>query len=279
MNEIKKTKNISVVIQKSAVSTIDRLINWANFTAIIIVGLATTMLILVIAKAMWTSADNQAPIQINVNYTLKVDSNQLRNYRDSSNIEFDKFITQNNQKVIKAVDSSVNLQYKRMESILSVQEDKSKLFTYGAGFLAILVALATFFGFKSINEMKKATIDVAEYEATKVAEVKAKEVAQKEAKSEIIIQFQQIQNDLESTLKILLLDTNKKEIENTFKTKTEEIDQLKETLNNLIAETKVVLEKIETTLSKNNKIPAVQVVYPDIPNTEDDDNNEEIIFN
>ena len=91
-----------------------------------------------------------------------------------------------------------------MESILAVQEARSNLFSYGAGFLAILVAIATFFGFKSINEMKKGTIEAAEYEAKKIAEEKAKEVAQKVAeektKEELVSRLDGIKVELESSL-------------------------------------------------------------------------------
>ena len=159
--------------------SLDKLINGANWIAIIVVGLSTAMLLLVIAKAVLSNSNNPAPKQIEIKYILKVDSLQLRSFKDSTSITYDKFIRQNNQKVIEEVNNSIKQQYQRMESILSVQEDKGKLFTYGAGFLAILVALATFFGFKSINEMKKGTIESAEYEARKlagdIAEEKTKE--------------------------------------------------------------------------------------------------------
>lgn len=162
--------------------SLSKLIDGANWVAVIVVGLATAMLLFVTAKAIWSNSENSAPKQINIQYTLQVDSAELKAYQDSTNIIYEQLIRANNRKVIEEVNNSVKQQYLRMESILTVQEDKSKLFTYGAGFLTILVALATFFGFKSINEMKKGTINSAEYESKKIAEETAKKVSEEISK-------------------------------------------------------------------------------------------------
>ena len=154
-------------------------------------------------------------------YAIKVDDLLLRLLNDYHNVDASEVtsffgarvkemlrcepnINENNKKILEEINASVSSQYKRMESILEVQEDRSKMFSYGAGFLAILVAIATFFGFKSINEMKKGTIDVAEYEAKKIAEEKAKEVARKVAedktKEELATKLELIKTELQTSL-------------------------------------------------------------------------------
>ncbi|MFC4163862.1 hypothetical protein ACFOWU_09365 [Epilithonimonas zeae] len=161
---------------------LDWLIIGANWAAILIVTIATGALIWVVSSLIRKEPENIAPKEIVVKYEISVDTSLIKNDKDSATIKSIKNLDENNKKILSEINSSVDAQYKRMESILSVQEDRSKLFSYGAGFLAILVAIATFFGFKSINEMKKGTIDTAEYEARKIAEEEAKKVAEEIAK-------------------------------------------------------------------------------------------------
>lgn len=236
--------------------SMDRLIYWANFTAIIIVGLSTLMLLFVIGKAISSNSDNQAPKQIDINYTLKVDSTQLKAYRDSSSYQFDKLIQQNNKKVIEEVDNSIKQQYQRMESILSVQEDKNKLFTYGAGFLAILVALATFFGFKSINEMKKSTIEAAEYEAKKIAEEVAKKIAEDKTKEEIQARYEAIENTIIDKVKANLL---------------EEFNNNKVTVSDLDKKIAVLQNRIDVYFASEEMVNTTPNLEPD--NSDDTDIN------
>lgn len=190
--------------EEKSKSKLDWLINGANWTAIVVVGFATIALINVVYKLINIEPSNTAPKEVLVKYEIVVDTVALKKVKDPIILKAVSNIDENNKKILAEINASVDAQYKRMESILEVQEDRSKMFSYGAGFLAILVAIATFFGFKSINEMKKGTIDAAEYEAQKIAEVKAKEVAQKVAedktKEELANKLEGIKVDLQSSL-------------------------------------------------------------------------------
>ncbi|MGL5235176.1 MAG: hypothetical protein ACRC8Z_10555 [Empedobacter falsenii] len=181
-------------------STLDWLIHGANWTAIVVVGFATIALICIVYKLINMESSNTAPKEIIVKYEIVVDTIALKKMKDPTILKTVSNIDENNKKILAEINASVDAQYKRMESILEVQEDRSKMFSYGAGFLAILVAIATFFGFKSINEMKKGTIDTAEYEAQKVAEVKAKEVAEEETKKELASKLESIKKELNTSL-------------------------------------------------------------------------------
>lgn len=185
-------------------STLDWLIHGANWTAIVVVGFATIALISIVYKLINIEPSNTAPKEIIVKYEIVLDTIGLKKVKDPNILKTVSNIDENNKKILAEINASVDAQYKRMESILEVQEDRSKMFSYGAGFLAILVAIATFFGFKSINEMKKGTIDAAEYEAQKIAEAKAKEVAEKVAedktKEELANKLELIKTELQTSL-------------------------------------------------------------------------------
>lgn len=190
--------------QKDSKSKLEWLIIGADWAAIIVVTIATISLIYVIATLMSKQPENSTAKEILIKYEILVDTNSVKKGKDSVTLKTLKNLDDNNKKILKEINVSVDAQYKRMESILNVQEDRSKLFSYGGGFLAILVAIATFFGFKSINEMKKSTIEAAEYEAKKIAEEKAKEVAQRVAeektKEELAIKLEGIKTELQSSL-------------------------------------------------------------------------------
>ena len=204
-------------------STLDWLIHGANWIAIIVVGFATIALISIVSKLINKEVENNAPKEIIVKYEIVVDTIALKNVKDPIVLKVVSNIDESNKKVLAEINASVDAQYKRMESILEVQEDRSKMFSYGAGFLAILVAIATFFGFKSINEMKKGTIDAAEYEAQKIAEVKATEIAKKIAeektKEELVIILESIKTELLTSLTLVFqskLDERELKISDEF---------------------------------------------------------------
>jgi len=190
--------------QKKNNSNLDSVMQGANWGALIVMVIAVILLLFVVAKMFWKESENNAPSEIIVKYELKLDTISVNKKAISISTESVKQIDHNNKVMLDEINNSVQAQYSRMESILQVQEDRNKLFTYGAGLLAILVAIATFFGFKSINEMKRSTIDAAEYEAKKVAEKVAEKVARdvavEKTKEEIVKRLDNIKNDLRNEL-------------------------------------------------------------------------------
>lgn len=169
--------------------SISQLIIGGEWTALIVVGLAVCLLLMLIFKLITKDSEKPASKPLEIKYQITISNNTNKNAKDSISIVS---IEENNKKLLEEINSSVKSQHERMESILSVQEDRSNLFTYGAGFLSILVALATFFGFKSINEMKKSTVETAEIEAKKVAEV--------EAKAEVQQNLEEIKKDIRNQI-------------------------------------------------------------------------------
>lgn len=233
--------------QKKNNSDLDYLIIGANWGALVVMVLSVGLLFFVAKQMFSKESTNNAPNEILIKYELKVDTVSLNIKGIAINSESVKQIDQNNKVVLDEINKSVQAQYTRMESILQVQEDRNKMFTYGAGLLAILVAIATFFGFKSINEMKKSTIDSAEYESKRVAEEEARKIAKETSitvsKDEISKQVESIKNDLEITFQSFLISENKKEVESSLNTKTKEVEKLKTVVDDLIARLQVMLNR------------------------------------
>lgn len=268
---------------------LESIVNGTNWVALCVVLVAVVGLIFVIFNLLSKTEKNNAPTEILIKYEISVDKVSLKNAKDSTTLRVVQSLDENNKKILSEINSSVDAQYKRMESILSVQEDRSRLFSYGAGFLAILVAIATFFGFKSINEMKKSTIEAAEYEAKKIAEDEAKKVAKEEAKktstkvskAEISKQIESIKDDLEISLRASLVNENKKEVEESLNAKTEEIEKLKTVAEDLIAKLQVILDREKVKNSEDEpenppqgKVSPSDSLNPDIENSEDKNNEE-----
>jgi len=266
---------------------LESIVNGTNWVALGVVLFAVVGLICVVFNLLTKTEENNAPKEIVIKYEITVDKVSLKNAKDSTTLRV-KSLDENNKKILSEINSSVDAQYKRMESILSVQEDRSRLFSYGAGFLAILVAIATFFGFKSINEMKKSTIEAAEYEAKKVAEDEAKKVAKEEAKktstkvskAEINKQIESIKDDLEISLRTSLVYENKKEVEASINAKTEEFEKLKTVAEDLIAKLQVIFDReiVKNSEDEPKDPPQGNVSPSDPPNpgivNSEDKNNE-----
>lgn len=243
--------------QKNNNSSLDWLIQGTNWGALFIMVTAMLLLLLIMAKIFLKDTENNAPKKLIIKYELKIDTIPSKSKTKSISIESIKQIDENNKLILEEINKSVQAQYTRMESILTVQEDKSKLFTYGAGFLTILVALATFFGFKSIYEMKKGTMESAEYEARKIAEDVAKKIAkdvsEEKTKEEILNRFENIKNQVSNELHLSFkeeLSKNELIVSDDFtnqlrKEFDEKITKLNEELSSKIEKESSIIENNE----------------------------------
>jgi|GEM_PF-4864681 len=135
-------------------------------------------------------------LTLSFNY-LKIPSNKIQTikieYHNSQDIK-------KNELAIKKIDSLLNsikitsnrIQQKQLELVENKSDDNffNKLYT---AIVAIILAIAGFFGFKSISEIKTQALEDAKIEATKIAKDESTKIAKDEsrkiAKKEFRIMF------------------------------------------------------------------------------------------
>lgn len=160
-------------------SKLDNHIWAAHWSALAVILGSIILLFILISKMFLTNlVENNSPSEVQIKYELSGKENKLESMNDSLNLEYQKIIHQNNLKVVDEVNKSIKTQYDRIQTIIDSKEEQNIYSTYGAGIIALILGVAGFFGFKSINEMKKDAIETAEIEAKEVAGIAAKKELQ-----------------------------------------------------------------------------------------------------
>lgn len=221
------------------------LVNWGNGLSLFFAAIGSISVIVIVfllLKKPVESSKNENVFKIE--YSIQIDTLQLEKLNNKETIEYLKFIEQNNLKIAEDFSQQINDQYERMQKLAELREEQNLYNTYGAGIIAIILAIGSFFGFKSINQMHKDTVDTAESEAKVVADRIAKNVANEVAKNEIKIQIENIKGEVENTLKDLLLAEINKEVENKVNENSNELVSLRERANELIGRVEQILEEV-----------------------------------
>lgn len=178
----------------------DDQISKANYAAIIIILLSIILLIIVIGKLFLTGPQQKITKEIKITYELKESKVTIDQLKDSNSIEYFKIIEANNRKLIGELNKSLGSEYSRIQKIIDSKEEQNIYNSYGAGLIALIIGVAGFFGFKSINEMKKDAIETAESEAKKIAEDTAKNtstmISEKVAKREARERYPRLKEEL-----------------------------------------------------------------------------------
>lgn len=160
-----------------------KLVNWGHGLSIFFASFGVISVTIIVFFLLSKTPDRtQTDNVFKIEYTLQIDPIQLKRLKGQDAIEYLKFIEQNNLRIAEQFDKKINDQYGRVQKLIELKEEQNLYNTYGAGVIAIILAIGSFFGFKSINQMHKDTIETAEIEAKKVAETEAKKVAETEAK-------------------------------------------------------------------------------------------------
>lgn len=248
---------------------LDSHISAANWAGLVIILTSVILLIIVIGNLLCISPKDNTTKEIKISYKLIKSGNGAKNLMDSTSLEYLKLIEQNNKRIVEEVNQSVKTQYDRMQSIIDSKEEQNIYNNYGAGIIALILAVAGFFGFKSINEMKKDAIEKAENEAKNIAEETAKnistrvseEVAKNEAreryprlKEELIgdLRFEFNQRFEEKELKVSDEFQNKirKELNEKYNELDEKYDQLIQRMDICCPDTKNI----------NTALPIIEAV-------------------
>lgn len=164
---------------------LNKVVHFANISSILIVVVAVIVIILSAFALVFPKYENIEKLKLD--YVIKQDSIKF-NLNDSTSVyakinpsQINK-LNKNNLLLFKKVDSLVTNYEKRHNDVLSSSKKQNDFISFAATIFAFIVTIAGFFGFKSINEMKKAAIESAEQEARKVSTEQSKITSEMVAK-------------------------------------------------------------------------------------------------
>lgn len=157
-------------------SNYQKLVNWGHGLSILFAALGVIIVTIIVCFLLFNTPEKtKTENKFEVKYNLQIDPIQLKKLKGQDAIEYFKLIEQNNKKIADEFNQKINDQYERTQKLIELKEEQNLYNTYGAGIIAIILAIGSFFGFKSINQMHKDTIETAEIEAKKAAEKETKE--------------------------------------------------------------------------------------------------------
>ncbi|MEM0576712.1 hypothetical protein [Flavobacterium polysaccharolyticum] len=144
-------------------------------------NIVATVIVAIVVIGVLIISYNYLKIPDTKTQTIKIEYHISKSKNEESNkAEIKKL-----DSILKSITQTSNkIQQKQLELIDEKSDENffNKLYT---AIVAIILAIAGFFGFKSISEIKSQAIDDAKKESTKIA----KKIAKKEAKEEFIRTF------------------------------------------------------------------------------------------
>lgn len=107
--------------------------------------------------------------KVELAYRIDIDTTKIKELKDSTSLEYLRFVTRNNDKILESMNKVIQNQEKRVDEIIERNKIQSDFVTYASAIFALILSIAGFFGFKSINEIKKESIERSEMIASEEA--------------------------------------------------------------------------------------------------------------
>lgn len=197
----------------------------------------TSVMITIMAFNQTNSQDRIAqysprPIQISIELHDSTNRENQKNLIDSLS-------TVLNEQISLELNSKLKTQEAMHQEFITREADRDRFITYVSGFLAVLFAIAGFFGFKSIRDIKERSIELAENSVERILPTK-------------------IQNESRDVLDNIQADLLKKTdlyIEEAFK--NQEFEQAM-TIEGIISDLEKLKERIEECCDSQDPI-----IYPE----------------
>jgi predicted PurR-regulated permease PerM len=149
---------------------LDQVVHWANLASIIVVSVS--VIAVIAAAIVFFYPSNKSEISVKLNYTISIDTTNVKNKAIilKSNSKKLNELTDNNKIVYKNINKLIEDFEKKQKSSIQSSKNQTDFISYASAIFALIVSIAGFFGFKSINEMKLAAIEAAIEESNKVSE-------------------------------------------------------------------------------------------------------------
>ncbi|MCP4053848.1 MAG: hypothetical protein GY739_12440 [Mesoflavibacter sp.] len=160
---------------------LNKVVHFTNIVSVLVVA-SCVIAILILGYSLLPKTAEINRNEVNLIYSLKIDSTYAKDSIKKPLLNFKEITTKNNEKIYKEVNKLITDFEDRNKELLRQKQEQSNFVSLSSAILGILLAIAGFFGFKSIKEMKKDALETATETSEKKAEAVAKETAKKTAK-------------------------------------------------------------------------------------------------
>ncbi|WP_396601649.1 hypothetical protein [Algibacter sp. R77976] len=186
---------------------LNKVVHFTNIVSVLVV-FSCVIAILTLGYNLMPKTAEINKNEVNLIYSLKIDSTYARDSIKKPLLDFKETTTKNNEKIYKEVNKLITDFEERNKELLRQKQEQSNFVSLSSALLGILLAIAGFFGFKSIKEMKKDALETATETSEKTAEVVAKDTAkitaeitaEEVAKSEMREKYTNIKDEIRDTV-------------------------------------------------------------------------------
>lgn len=161
---------------------LDQVVHWANLASVIVVSIS--VIAIISAGVFFFYPKDETAINVKVNYTISIDTTNVKDGKLilKANSEKINQLKENNKLVYKNINKLIEDFEKKHKNNIQSSKNQTDFTSYASAIFALIVSIAGFFGFKSINEMKLAAIEAAIEESNKVSENSMKNFMENELK-------------------------------------------------------------------------------------------------
>jgi hypothetical protein len=161
---------------------LDQVVHWANLASVIVVSIS--VIAIISAGVFFFYPKDETAINVKVNYTISIDTINVKDGKLilKANSEKINQLKENNKLVYKNINKLIEDFEKKHKNNIQSSKNQTDFTSYASAIFALIVSIAGFFGFKSINEMKLAAIEAAIEESNKVSENSMKNFMENELK-------------------------------------------------------------------------------------------------
>ncbi len=161
---------------------LDQVVHWANLASVIVVSIS--VIAIISAGVFFFYPKDETGINVKVNYTISIDTTNVKDGKLilKANSEKINQLKENNKLVYKNINKLIEDFEKKHKDNIQSSKNQTDFTSYASAIFALIVSIAGFFGFKSINEMKLAAIEAAIEESNKVSENSMKNFMENELK-------------------------------------------------------------------------------------------------
>ena len=188
---------------------LDQVVHWANLASVIVVSIS--VIAIISAGVFFFYPKDETAINVKVNYTISIDTTNVKDGKLilKANSEKINQLKENNKLVYKNINKLIEDFEKKHKDNIQSSKNQTDFTSYASAIFALIVSIAGFFGFKSINEMKLAAIEAAIEESKRVSkeiseasfnnfiENEVTEVSRRIANDTTILNLANFQSDLE----------------------------------------------------------------------------------
>ncbi|EMY3583314.1 hypothetical protein AAIP78_000560 [Flavobacterium psychrophilum] len=161
---------------------LDQVVHWANLASVIVVSIS--VIAIISAGVFFFYPKDETAINVKVNYTISIDTTNVKDSKLILKANSEKLnqLKENNKLVYKNINKLIEDFEKKHKDNIQSSKNQTDFTSYASAIFALIVSIAGFFGFKSINEMKLAAIEAAIEESNKVSENSMKNFMENELK-------------------------------------------------------------------------------------------------